>query len=282
MTIPPVRPSTNRSERIAGWLPAGPDRTRRSGARTALRLGLLALGIWPEAGAPAGAAADGSAAATPARAPAYGYRQEHDPNGLGKFYLGREIAHVMGHQGADWLERPERIAEEKPDLVVPALRLKPGETVADIGAGTGYFSWRLATAVGPKGTVLAVDIQQEMLDLLATNMTQRGITNVRPVLGAVADPKLPVAAVDLVLMVDVYHEFSEPYEMLHAICAALRPGGRVAFVEYRAEDPSVPIKQVHKMTEVQVRREAELHALEWVETIRTLPRQHLILFRKRR
>jgi SAM-dependent methyltransferase len=234
-------------------------------------------------------AAESPAARLPVPAPAptipnplYEWRQDHDTNGLGKFFLGREIAQVMGHQGADWLERPEREAEERPDLVLPALRLTPGDSVADIGAGTGYFSWRLAKAVGPKGAVYAVDIQQEMLDALARKLAERGVTNVQPVLGCDTDPKLPAGAVDLVLMVDVYHEFSQPYEMMQAICAALKPQGRIAFVEYRAEDPNVPIKQVHKMTEAQVRREAEIHPLEWVETVRTLPRQHLILFRKRR
>src|SRR5207245_1405203 len=133
-------------------------------------------------------------------------RQEHDPNGIGKFYLGREIAHVMGHQAADWLERPERESEEKPDLLIEALKLKSGDVVADLGAGTGYYSWRMANLVGDKGLVYAVDIQQEMLDLLAKRMAQRKITNVKGVLGTIKDPKLPARSVDLALMVDVYHE----------------------------------------------------------------------------
>ncbi|MBI4326276.1 MAG: methyltransferase domain-containing protein [Chloroflexi bacterium] len=211
----------------------------------------------------------------------YEYRQEHDRDGLGKFYFGREIAQVMGHPGANWLERPERTEEEKPDLVLAALQLKPGEVVADIGAGTGYFSWRLARAVGGNGIVYAVDIQQEMLDLLSRKMADRKITNVKPVLGTITDPRLPDTALDLVIMVDVYHEFSHPYEMLRAICRSLKPAGRVVFVEYRAEDPTVPIKRVHKMSEDQVRKEAEVHPLAWVETIRSLPRQHIIVFRKR-
>jgi SAM-dependent methyltransferase len=212
----------------------------------------------------------------------YEHRKEHDPNGIGKFYLGREIAHVMGHQAADWLERPEREAEEKPDLLVEALKLKSGDVVADIGAGTGYYSWRMAKVVGDKGLVYAVDIQQEMLDLLARRMAERKITNVKGVLGTITDPKLPPRSVDVVLMVDVYHEFDHPFEMMQAMCQALKPGGRVVFVEFRSEDPKVPIKEVHKMSEAQVRKEMSAQPLEWVETIATLPWQHVIVFRKKR
>ncbi len=215
-----------------------------------------------------------------ASAARYETRQQHDPNGIGKFFMGREIAHVMGHQAADWLERPEREEEEKPDLVLPVLKLRPTDAVADIGAGTGYFSWRMAKALGPKGKVYAVDIQQEMLDLLVKKMSDRGVTNVVPVLGKIDDARLPTNAVDLVIMVDVYHEFSHPYEMMQSICRALKPGGRVVFVEYRAEDPTVPIKKVHKMSEAQVRKEMRLFPLAWVETSKVLPRQHIILFRR--
>jgi protein-L-isoaspartate O-methyltransferase len=214
-------------------------------------------------------------------APRYEFRAEHDPNGIGKFYMGREIAHVMGHQGADWLERPEREAEEQPGAMIEALGLKPGDVVADIGAGTGYVSWRMARKVGPRGVVHAVDIQQEMLDLLAAQMARRGVKNVHPVLGTPTDAKLPAGALDLAIMVDVYHEFDHPYEMLASICRSLKPGGRLVFVEYRAEDPEVPIKRVHKMSEAQVRKEAAVHPLEWVQTIGTLPRQHIIIFRKK-
>lgn len=202
-------------------------------------------------------------------------------DGTGRFFMGREIARVMGHLGAPWLERPERLDEERPDLLHTLLPVRPGHTVADIGAGTGYHSWRLARKVGPTGRVYAVEIQPEMLELLATNMHARSVTNVVGLLGSTTDPALPEDSVDLALMVDVYHEFDHPYEMLAAITRALKPGGLVAFVEFRGEQASVPIKPLHKMTEAQVRREAELHPLEWVETRRELPWQHLILFRKR-
>ncbi|MFM8469255.1 MAG: class I SAM-dependent methyltransferase [Limisphaerales bacterium] len=201
-------------------------------------------------------------------------------DGLGKYYFGREIAHYMSHVAAPWLDRPERDQEERPDLVMSALGLKGGETVVDLGCGTGYFSWRLAKMVGRQGLVYGVEIQPEMLDLLAVKMKERGITNVVGVLGTTTDPKLP-KPVDLVLMVDVYHEFDQPWEMMDAICRQLKPGGRVAFVEYRGEDPEVPIKPLHKMTEAQVKKEMTAQPLEYVETIRTLPRQHLIIFRKR-
>lgn len=211
----------------------------------------------------------------------YEFREQHDPNGIGKFYMGREIAHVMGHQAADWLERPEREEEERPDLLIDSLKLKPGDVVADIGAGTGYYSWRAAQKVGEKGLVYAVEIQQEMLDLLARRMAERKTANVKGVLGTITDPKLPPNSVDLVLMVDVYHEFDHPFEMMQAICKSLKPGGRVAFVEFRAEDPRVPIKEVHKMSEAQVRKEMTVHPLEWMETIGVLPWQHIVVFRRK-
>ncbi|MBI3415123.1 MAG: methyltransferase domain-containing protein [Verrucomicrobia bacterium] len=213
-------------------------------------------------------------------APIYTFREQHDPDGIGKFYFGREIAQVMGHEGADWLERPEREDEEKPDLVVEALKLKPGDAVADIGAGTGYFTRRLARKVGPGGKIFAVDIQPEMLTLLTNKMAELKIGNVKPVLGKIDDPNLSANSIDLALMVDVYHEFSHPHEMMQAIARALKPGGRVVFVEYRAEDPTVPIKRVHKMAEAQVRKEMAAHSLVWGETIATLPRQHILVFRK--
>ena len=201
-------------------------------------------------------------------------------DGIGKYYFGSEIAHFMTHHGAPWLERPEREREERPDLVMSALDLKPGDRVADLGCGTGYFSWRMAQIVGEKGIVYGVEIQKEMLALLDQQMKRRGLANVRGILGTTNDPKLP-EPVDLVLMVDVYHEFDQPLEMMMAVCSQLKPGGRVVFIEYRGEDPTVPIKPLHKMTEAQVKKEMTALPLEHVETVKSLPRQHLVIFRKK-
>ncbi|HAB15881.1 MAG TPA: class I SAM-dependent methyltransferase [Verrucomicrobiota bacterium] len=218
-------------------------------------------------------------AVEPPPSPLYETR-DGSPDGIGKWFLGREIAHFMSHQGAPWLERPEREDEEKPSQLVVALALKPGEVVADVGAGSGYLSWRMARQVGPTGRVYATDIQSEMLALLQTNMLARGLTNVVSVLGSTTNAALPARTLDLVLMVDVYHEFDHPYEMMQSIVASLKPGGRVVFVEYRGEEKWVPIKPLHKMTEAQVKREMALHPMEWVETLRILPRQHIIIFRR--
>jgi ubiquinone/menaquinone biosynthesis C-methylase UbiE len=213
--------------------------------------------------------------------PLYEIRAEHDPNGIGKFYMGREIAHVMGHQAANWLERPEREQEERTDLLIAAMELKPGEIVADIGAGSGYFSWRMAKAIEPKGKVLAVEIQQEMLDLLQRNMARRKVSNVVSILGTTSDPKLPEAGVDTILLVDVYHEFDEPFAMLGAITRSLKKGGRIVWVEFRGEDPRVPIKTLHKMTVEQAKKEASVFPeLHWEKTIDVLPQQHIMIFRK--
>ena len=195
--------------------------------------------------------------------------------------MGREIAKVMSWHGASWLERPERVEEERPNRVLDALDLKPGMTVADIGAGSGYYSSRMAERVGPNGTVYAVDIQQEMLDILKLQMKQRRVSNVKAILGTETDPRLPAGALDLAIMVDVYHELEYPYEMLAAIVKALKPGGRVVFVEFRGNDPSVPIKALHTMTEAQVRKEAAVHTLVWIKTVSDLPWQQLIVFRKK-
>jgi predicted methyltransferase len=203
------------------------------------------------------------------------------PDGIGKVYMGREIAKVMSYYGASWLERPERREEERPDLVLAALDLKPGMKVADIGAGSGYYSSRMAEHVGPDGLVYAVDVQQEMLDILRLQMKQRRVSNVTPVLGTETDPRLPEGALDLAIMVDVYHELEYPYEMLAAIVKALKPGGRVVFVEFRGGDPKIPIKALHTMTEAQVRKEAAAQSLQWTKTMSDLPWQHLIVFRKK-
>ena len=210
----------------------------------------------------------------------YEYRAEHNPDGIGKFYAGREIARVMGHEASDWLERPERQQEERPDLLMQSLPLRPGDVAADIGAGSGYLSWRMAKRVGNQGRVYCVDIQQEMLDLLAAKMKQRQTTNFQAVLGTTMDARLPADSLDLALMVDVYHEFDHPYEMMRSILRALKPGGRIVWVEYRAEDPDVPIKPLHKMSVAQVRKEAALLPLQWVATIEKLPRQHIFIFKK--
>ena len=202
-------------------------------------------------------------------------------DGIGKTYMGREIAHVMSFHGAPWLERPERTSEERPELVLAALELKPGMAVADLGAGSGYYSWRMARRVGDKGIVYAVDVQPEMVRLLEKQMAERGVTNVRPLLGIPADPRLPEGRLDLVVMVDVYHELEYPFEVLASVVRALKPGGRVAFVEYRGNDPSVPIKALHTMTEAQVKKEASAQALEWVKTVADLPWQQVIVFRRK-
>jgi ubiquinone/menaquinone biosynthesis C-methylase UbiE len=211
----------------------------------------------------------------------YETRARPSRDGIGKVYFGREIAQVMGHQGAAWLERAERQEEERTDLLLQALALKPGESVADIGAGSGYFSWRMAQKVGPTGKIYAVEIQQEMLDILMANMKKRQVDAiVQPVLGTVQDPKLPASAVDTILLVDVYHEFDFPFEMTRAMVKALKPGGRLVLVEYRGEDPEVPIKPLHKMTVAQVRKEMSVHPVTYEQTMTQLPRQHILVFRK--
>jgi ubiquinone/menaquinone biosynthesis C-methylase UbiE len=200
-------------------------------------------------------------------------------DGTGKYYMGREIAQVMGHRGADWLERSDRKREEAPDVLVRNLELSRTDIVADIGAGTGYFTFRLSALV-PDGTVFAVDIQEEMLDIISDKMSNAGVDNVIPVLGKIDDPRLPDGGIDLVLLVDAYHEFSHPREMMLGIYRALRPGGRIALIEYRLEDPEIPIKRLHKMSEEQMRAEVNAVGFEWAETKDFLPRQHFMVFQK--
>ena len=211
----------------------------------------------------------------------YELRREHDPDGIGKFYMGREIAQVMGHEAAGWLERPEREKEEQPAKLIETLKFKPGDVVADVGAGSGYLSFRIAEVVGDKGKVLAEDIQPEMLDLIKKKMTAKKITNIEPILGTITDPKLPEGGVDAIVMVDVYHEFDHPYEMTREMVKALKPGGRLVFVEYRLEDKDVPIKLVHKMSQKQVVKEMGPHPLRYVKTVDDLPWQHVIIFEKK-
>jgi protein-L-isoaspartate O-methyltransferase len=212
--------------------------------------------------------------------PRYEHRRDHDPDGIGKFYMGREIAHVMGHQAAGWLERPEREKEEHASKMREALKLKPGMVIADVGAGSGYHTFPIARVVGGKGKVYAVDIQPEMLAILRHRIKIGGVKNVVPVRGTVSDPKLPADTVDLILMVDVYHEFSQPYEMTTAMVKSLKVGGQLVFVEYRLEDPKVPIKLVHKMSERQVMKEMAPHPLRHLRTVNVLPWQHIIVFEK--
>jgi ubiquinone/menaquinone biosynthesis C-methylase UbiE len=193
---------------------------------------------------------------------------------------GRKYAGVMGAAGADWLVRPERAEEEQPDKAIALLGLPKGATVADIGAGNGYMTWRLAERVGPAGKVFAVDIQSEMLEMLRRNMQQRKLKNVETVLSAFDDPKLPANAIDLVILVDVYHEFSEPQRMLRRIRESLKPDGRLVLLEYRGEDPSVPIRPEHKMTVAQVKTELEPEGYRVDRILEDLPRQHILIFQK--
>jgi len=220
-------------------------------------------------------------AASPQRRPLYETRKIHDPNGTGKFYLGREIAQVMGPGGIAWLDRPEREDEERPAAVIDALGLRGGEVVADLGAGAGYFTFRIAPKVGKTGKVLAVDIQDEMLETIRRRATALKVTNIEEVKDSETDPKLPVNGVDIVLMVDVYHELAYPYEVMTKVRKALKPGGRVVFVEYRKEDPRVPIKEVHKMSVEQVEKEMRVVGLVHTRTLETLPWQHIVIFERR-
>jgi len=212
----------------------------------------------------------------PVQADSYQLRINHNPDGIGKFYLGREIAQVMGHQGAGWLERSPRDREEQPQKVIDILNLKPTDIVADIGAGTGYFSFRIAPLVNK---VYGVDIQPEMIEIMNLLKPEKNILNVEPVLSTNISINLPPASVDLVLMVDAYHEFDYPQEMMSSAIAALKPNGRVALVEYKGENPFIAIKSLHKMTQRQVVREMEAVGLVWKET-KEASQQHVMIFAK--
>lgn len=224
----------------------------------------------PRAGEPAGTEREGNGI--------YSY-DTPSRDGTGKYYMGREISHVMGHRGAGWLERATREEEERTDLLVRRLPLEPDDVVADIGAGTGYFSFRIAPRV-PDGEVLAVDIQPEMLAIIEARARDQGTGNVRGVRGTITDPGLQPDSVDLALIVDAYHEFSHPREMAVALYRALRPGGLLVLVEYRAEDPSVPIKRLHKMSAEQARREMAAAGFGFLRNEEFLPRQHFLVFRR--
>ena len=210
-----------------------------------------------------------------------GYYQIQPPSrdGIGKVYMGREISHVMGHLGANWLERPQRVQEERTDLLLGALALQPDDTVVDLGAGTGYFSFPMAAMV-PRGRVLAVDIQPQMLAIIERRIIADSIGNVEPLLGAECDPALDGRSVDVVLLVDAYHEFSCPREVMQAVVASLSERGRVVLVEYRGEDPSIGIKPLHTMTREQAKKEMAAVGLELAAISDVLPKQHLMTFRR--
>ena len=193
---------------------------------------------------------------------------------------GRRFANVMGWQGAEWLERSERDAEEEPDKALDVLGILTGMTVADVGAGSGYFTVRLAARVGAKGRVYANDLQPEMLKMLAARLARENVRNVTLVQGALDDPKLAASSIDLVLMVDVYHEFSEPQRMLRALRTALKPGGRLVLLEYRKEDPDVPIRFEHKMSVAEAKMELEAEGFTLAKVDGRLPRQHILIFAK--
>jgi len=212
-------------------------------------------------------------------APVYG-KTATTSGGTGKTFAGREIAQVMSWHGADWLERAERSTEERPDLLLPLLPIKPGMVVADIGAGSGYYSRKIAPRLAPGGRVIAVDVQPEMITLLKKKIDESNIANIDTLLATETDCKLPAESIDLALFVDVYHELLYPVETMRCISRALKNGGQIALVEFRAEDASVPIKSQHKMSEAQIKKEASLLGLQWVRTISSLPWQHLVLLRK--
>ena len=209
----------------------------------------------------------------------YRFKTFHNPDGIGKYYLDREIAEVMGHQAMMWLERNSREKEEKPQEVIAHLDLDPTATVADLGAGTGYFALRIADLVS-QGKVYAVDIQPEMLNIVDSIAKKNHVDNIETVLGTEKNPNLPVDSIDLALMVDAYHEFAYPREMIENLYDALKPGGKVVLVEYRQENPMIMIKPLHKMSQKQVKKEMKAVNLKWLKTQEFLPEQHFMVFQK--
>lgn len=207
--------------------------------------------------------------------------KQGDPNGIGKWYKGREIASVMGFEGMEWLERPEREAEENVSLLLNNMKIKDTDVIADIGAGSGYHVFRIAPRV-PNGKVLAVDIQEEMLETIYNRKNKGKIKNIELILGSEKSVNIPENTVDKVLLVDVYHEFSFPYEMMHSIKKALRPEGQIFLIEYRAEDIFVPIKEVHKMSERQAVKEMKAVGFKFKKNISNLPWQHCLVFEKKK
>ena len=236
--------------------------------RPLLVAGLLACLLWwnPSYGQP--------------HSPKDGYTyKKGDPNGIGKWYMGREIAFVMGYQGMGWLERPEREAEEKTSTLIENLEIRSQDRIADIGAGSGYHVFRMAP-LAAEGVVYAVDIQPEMLEVIERRKKTSGIENIELIAGDEKSVNLPENSVDKVLMVDVYHEFSYPAEIMASIIKALRPGGKVYLIEYRGEDESIPIKKLHKMTVNQAVKEMTAVGLTLHENLSNLPRQHCMIFVK--
>lgn len=210
----------------------------------------------------------------------YLVQEPSGPDGSGKFYLGREIAQVLDTPDVpEWLERPDRELEEFPDRVIQALELKESDVVADIGAGTGYYTFRFSPFV-PRGQVLSVDIQQDMLDIIEQRQQEEGLTNISTILGTVTNPNLPADSVDLAIIISSYHEFSNPREMMENIVASLRPGGRFVLVEYRREDPTIPVSELRRMTQDQAIKEMRVVGLRWKETKDFLPQQHFMIFEK--
>ncbi len=193
-------------------------------------------------------------------------------------YMGRQIAQTMHYRGAPWLTRDNREQEERCSLMLTNLGIKPGMTVCDMGCGNGFYSLQLAKMIGPEGRVLAVDIQPQMLEMLKDRAAEAGLANIEPVLGQLHDPKLPEGEVDLILMVDVYHEFSHPEHMLNAMRRSLAPGGVVVLLEYREEDPNVPIKPLHKMSKKQIMKEFTPNGFKLVKEFDRLPWQHMMFF----
>jgi ubiquinone/menaquinone biosynthesis C-methylase UbiE len=266
------------SSRKCGALVRVARRPRRRGTSTDNLIILLLLGtLLP---LPTHAIAPSLLTIPPTPSPdtsqVYTYR-EPGSGGTGKFYMGREIAAVMNPAGASWLDRASREEEEQPELLVANLPLKPTDIVADIGAGTGYFTFRISPLI-PQGRCLAVDVQPEMITALRKRMLDQDGHNVVPVLGTATDPNLPPAGVDIVLMVDAYHEFSHPREMMIAIVKALKPGALVILVEYRGEDPDVRKHLLHKMTQSQIRLEMAAVGLHLRESRGILPKQHVLIF----
>jgi ubiquinone/menaquinone biosynthesis C-methylase UbiE len=194
-------------------------------------------------------------------------------------HRGREIAQTMHYTGAPWLVRDSRQREEDCRLLLEALDVKPGQTICDLGCGNGFYTLELARLVGPGGTVFAVDIQPEMLRMLASRAADEGLTNIKPVLGTTVDPRVPAGRMDMVLCVDVYHEFSHPETMLARLRESLSPDGQLVLAEFRGEDPAVPIKPLHKMTKAQIRAELEPAGFRVAREFDRLPWQHLVFLK---